>query len=283
MNWKAYYQGKPLIIATKHRKEEVIGPLLQKEFGFQYFASNQIDTDLLGTFSGEIERNVSHIQAAREKCQMAMEIHGVDVALSSEGSFGAHPQLMFVPAGTELLMFMDRKNEIEISVQVTSTETNFNWKEVKAIHELPPFLEQVKFPTHALIIKKSREDFAHMEKGINEASRLFELVDKFLKSYGSCILETDMRAMNNPTRMEQIEKLTYQLMDKMNSLCPHCAFPGFSVMEVQRGLLCSQCFLPTQSILKVIYRCQKCFFEQEKPYPSANYLEDPMYCDYCNP
>lgn len=283
MDWKAYYQGKPLIVATKHHKEKVIGPIFQQEFGFQYLASDRLDTDLMGTFSGEVERIGSPIEVAREKCQKAMEIHGIDVAISSEGSLGVHPQYLFVPAATEILMFKDRVNDIEITVQLITTETNFSGIEIKAMDELPSFLEQVKFPSHALIIKKSREDVDPIEKGIMDESRLYELVDTYLKSFGSCMLETDMRAMNNPTRMNQIKKLTYQLVEKINSFCPQCSFPGFSIMEVQRGLLCSQCFRPTSSIFKSIYRCQKCLYEEEKFYPAARYLEDPMYCDYCNP
>lgn len=283
MNWKKYYSGKTLLIATKHQKELVIGPLFQQEFGFQYAVSDRLDTDMLGTFSGEIERKGSPLQVLRQKCEMAMDLHGEDVAIASEGSFGAHPHLLFAPADTELLMFKDRQNGIEIWVQKTSTETNFSGLEIHSTQEIPAFLAQVKFPSHALILKKSKDDLVQMHKGIKDEGLLYSLVDQYLKNSGSCFLETDMRAMNNPTRMGQIEQLTHQLIQKMNSLCPSCSFPGFSIMEVQGGLLCSQCFLPTQSILKEIYRCQKCLHEEEKLYPASKYLEGPMYCDYCNP
>lgn len=276
------YEGQALLVATKHQKEKVIGPLFQKAFGFQ-IVPGDIDTDLLGTFSGEKERTLSPIQAAREKCQRAMESMGSDFAVASEGTFGPHPGYYFVPSGMELLMFQDRKNDVEIWVQSLSTETNYGWMEVQSIHEMASFLERVKFPSHGLVMKNGREDFTHMEKGIMDEARLYRFAEEYIEKFGRFFLETDMRAMCNPTRMEQIEILTQQLIDKMNTLCPQCSFPGFSVKDVERGLLCAQCFQPTQSILKTIYRCQKCSFEEEKSYPSSKYLEDPMYCDYCNP
>lgn len=276
------YKGQTLLVATKHQKERVIGPPFQKAFGFQILIGD-LDTDLLGTFSGEIERTLPPIEAAREKCLRVMDSMGSDFAVASEGTFGAHPSYYFVPSGTELLMFKDRKNEVEIWVQSRSTETNYAWMEVQSIHEMATFLERVKFPSHGLIMKNNREDFTSMEKGILDKESLYRLGEEYVEKFGRFFLETDMRAMYNPTRMEQIKLLTQQLIDKINTLCPHCSFPGFSISDVQRGLLCAQCFLPTQSILKTIYRCQKCYYEEEKSYPASKYLEDPMFCDYCNP
>ncbi|RXK48822.1 DUF6671 family protein [Aquirufa rosea] len=283
MDWLERYRGEKLIIATKHAKEAVIGPVMQEAFGFIYEASHQLDTDLLGTFSGEIERTLSPLEAARKKCEWAMDLYGLDVAMASEGSFGAHPKYVFVPGGTELLVLVDRKNGLEIDVQATTTETNFNWKEVIPGQDFSEFLEQIKFPSHALIVKNSSPDFSQLEKGINSYESLYMVVDQFLQKYGKCILETDMRAMHNPTRMKQIEKLAHQLVEKMKVLCPTCAFPGYSITDFQSGLPCSLCQKPTSSILKVIRQCKKCGYQEENLYPDLKEFEDPMYCDFCNP
>jgi hypothetical protein len=57
------FENRKLIIATKHKKEEVIGPLIQSALGVIPFTDKRLDTDTLGTFTGEIERTVSPIEA----------------------------------------------------------------------------------------------------------------------------------------------------------------------------------------------------------------------------
>ena len=46
------FNGRKVVIATKHQKEQVIGPALQEAFGMEYIVSEKLDTDLLGTFTG---------------------------------------------------------------------------------------------------------------------------------------------------------------------------------------------------------------------------------------
>jgi len=72
-----------------------LAALLEKELGVICIVPENLDTDLLGTFSGEIERELSPMDAARQKCLLAMELTGADLAVASEGSFGAHPLLYF--------------------------------------------------------------------------------------------------------------------------------------------------------------------------------------------
>lgn len=60
------FKGRRLIIATKHKKENVIAPILEKELGVICFTHPDLDTDELGTFSGEIERMMDPIATAKE-------------------------------------------------------------------------------------------------------------------------------------------------------------------------------------------------------------------------
>lgn len=89
-----FFKGRRLLIATKHKKERVIAPILEKELGVNCFVTD-IDTDKFGTFTGEIERKEDAISTARNKCLLAMELENCDLVLASEGSFGAHPSLFF--------------------------------------------------------------------------------------------------------------------------------------------------------------------------------------------
>jgi hypothetical protein len=49
-----------LVIATMHGKEKVIAPLLVKALGVKIIVPENFDTDLYGTFSGEIEGKRRH-------------------------------------------------------------------------------------------------------------------------------------------------------------------------------------------------------------------------------
>lgn len=277
------FRGRTLLIVTKHQKEKVIAPILEKELGVKCVVTENFDTDILGTFTGETERLDDPIITARKKCLMAMELNNCDLAIASEGSFGPHPTIFFVPADDELTLFIDKKNNLEIVARELSTETNFNGSEIKTEAELMDFAKIAKFPSHGLIIRKTNNELKEIVKGITNKEHLKSTFNFFISNYGKCFIETDMRAMYNPTRLKVIEKSTKKLADKINSLCPACNTPGFGITEVTQGLPCQLCNFPTKGILSYSYSCQKCSFSQEEKYPQGKKTEDPMWCDLCNP
>jgi hypothetical protein len=273
------FAGRKMVIATKHRKENVIAPIFEKEFGIKAFVIPEFDTDQFGTFSGEVEREGDPISIARKKCNLAMELSNCDLAISSEGSFGPHPYMFFVPADEEFLFFSDKKNDLEIIVKEISTNTNFQSATISTDEELKTFLKKVKFPTHAVILKNE----GYCVKGITDSNFLLHEVKGQLNQFGSVFIETDMRAMHNPMRMDVIAKATMQLVDKIKNCCPSCNWPGYGITDVNPGLLCENCQFPTKSTLSYTYRCEKCSYTQEEKYPHGKKMEDPMYCDICNP
>ena len=60
------FEGRKLLIATKHSKERVIAPILEEKLGVTCVVPTDFDTDLLGTFTGEIERKSDALTTARE-------------------------------------------------------------------------------------------------------------------------------------------------------------------------------------------------------------------------
>lgn len=277
------FQGRNLVIATKHQKEKVIAPLMEVSLGVKCVVVHSFDTDELGTFTGEVERKDDPITTARKKCLRAMELSGCDLAIASEGSFGPHPLLFFVPADDELLIFIDKKNDLEILERELTTETNFNGQEIKTESELSDFAREAKFPTHGLIIRKAKDDFTEITKGITNWEQLRINFRRLLEKFGVVYVETDMRAMYNPSRMDAIEKATQKLIEKINSCCPECKTPGFGITTVRQGLPCGECGFPTRSTLSHIYLCKKCSFTIEKMFPYEKCSEDPAQCDRCNP
>jgi hypothetical protein len=279
----AFFKGRDLLIATNHKKETVIAPLLEKELGVNCTVPKLFDTDTLGTFTGEVERKDNPLTTARTKCILAIELMNCDLAVASEGSFGPHPTVYFTPADEELLIFIDKKNNLEIVVKELSTETNFDNAEIKTEKALKTFAHKVGFPSHGLIIRKAKDDVTEIVKGITNTKELNNTFKHFISTYGTAFVETDMRAMYNPTRMKVIEKATKKLADKLNSFCPNCNTPGFGFTDAKAGLPCMLCNFPTHSTLSYIYSCQKCAYTNEKKYPNGKHYEDPMFCDICNP
>jgi len=277
------FHGRTIVIATKHKKEKVIGPILEQELGLVTKVLEDFDTDELGTFSGEVDRTDDALETARKKCYKAMEIGHCDIAIASEGSFGPHPSLPFVHADDEIILFIDKKNNLEIFTRILTTDTNFNASEIRTKADLKEFALQAKFPSHGLILKKSKHDFSDLKKGITNWKVLSDTFEEFVDLNGSAYVETDMRAMYNPTRMEVIEKTTHKLVSKINSTCPSCNTPGLGITGIKEGLPCNLCNMPTRSILSYIYECQQCNFVKEEKYPNQKETEDPMYCDFCNP
>ena len=277
------FKGRRLIIATKHEKESVIAPLAEKALGVSCFVDKNFDSDIFGTFTGEIDRKLDPISTARQKCLMAMEMTGCDLGIASEGSFGQHPSLFFVNADEEFLIFIDKKNGLEIISRELSAETNFDGKEIKTEEALFEFADSVGFPSHGLILRKGKEEKSVIFKGLSDEKRLRDVFKNLMEKYGSSYVETDMRALFNPTRMGVIKTATKKLLDKINSLCPQCDTPGFGITDTKRGLKCSLCGSPTQSTLAFIRQCLHCHYSEEEMFPHHKVQEDPMYCDFCNP
>ncbi|MEN8928549.1 MAG: DUF6671 family protein [Flavobacteriales bacterium] len=277
------FKNRKLLIATKHEKEKVIAPLLEKTLGVTCVTTKNFDTDVLGTFSGEIERELDPIATVRKKCLMAMNASNCDLGVASEGSFGQHPYLFFAKADEEFLIFIDLKNNLEIIARELSTDTNFEGKTIKTKKELISFAEAIKFPTHGLILRKSEKNKTDIITVIKDEVVLLQAYEKLSEESDSVYVETDMRAMHNPTRMTVIEHATKKLIAKIISCCPQCETPGFEIATALKGLKCSLCGLPTKSTLSFIYKCKQCEYCKEEKYPNKKTTEDPMYCNYCNP
>lgn len=277
-----FFKGRTLVIATKHGKELVIAPKATEKLGVDTLVPAGFDTDVLGTFSGEIERKQDPLCTLRKKCEMALEFTGADLCIGSEGSFGHHPSIPFIPANEEFVMLLDKKNELEIVGKKLSTDTNFEGELCTTEEELLEFAEKAGFPSHALILRDKKASNKTIFKGITEKEELLEKFQILKKQYVTAFAETDMRAMLNPTRLKVIAAATDAMLEKATSPCENCDLPDFGINDTLPGLKCGKCGLPTRSISAYIHSCPKCGFSKEVP-GKEKLMEDPMYCDFCNP
>jgi hypothetical protein len=164
-----------------------------------------------------------------------------------------------------------------------STETNFNGKLIQRESDLWEFAAAAKFPSHGLILRKSNQCSEEIFKGITDPIQLQQIFIDLSIRHQTVYVETDMRAMYNPTRQKVIEAAGKKLLAQIRSECPSCKMPGFSITSVTKGLKCTLCAAPTQSVLSYIYECKHCQYQKEEMYPHHKTTEDPGRCDFCNP
>ncbi len=287
MQNQALFSNRVAVLATMHQKERVIVPLVEKELGIKVTVPSNFDTDIFGTFTREVKRPGTQIEAVRFKAQKALELTGESLALASEGSFTPHPSLPYISSNREIVILIDKQNDLEIIGKEFSIDTNHNHQVISCLEEALKFTQKVGFPEHGVIVmfEENPQDSTNVFKGITTEAQLVEAVDFTLKNSptGKAHIETDMRAMYNPTRMKNIEKATLNLISKIKSVCPQCSTPGFEITQRIQGLPCAMCSTPTLLTKSVIYQCKKCSFKTEKLYPDGIEFADPGQCMYCNP
>jgi hypothetical protein len=277
------FEGRSLFIATNHHKEAVIQPILERELNVNCFTLTLFNSDQFGTFSGEIERSLSPLETLKAKCELGFKVTGCDLVIATEGSFGAHPDLPFCAAHDELMLLMDYRHNTSFTARILTTETNFQGKTILNEDDLLKFCKSIDFPKQAIILRNGERSMLFLKKGINDWDELSTAYNVCMRRHGSVFVETDMRAMHNPTRMKQIELLTQKLINQLKVLCPACEMPGYGVTSVSPGLPCWICETPTSSVLKHVLTCAACQHQEEVYFPKGRETEDPTFCSACNP
>lgn len=279
------YRGLWAAIATMHGKERAIAPSLCQWFNMTVTTAPGIDTDALGTFTGEVPREGTMLDAARVKARLAIKRTGAHLGIGSEGAFGPDPLIPFVAVGRELIVMIEAATGHEIVVQRT-TPTNFDHVVTAPGADITTFLARVGFPSHAVIVRRDQPgNAADIAKGVSD---LFELSMEIIRmaalsSSGRVRIETDMRAQLNPTRMASIAWTARWLALRAARCCPQCCKPGFGLIEVERGLTCRDCGEPTQLIVAERHRCTSCGHSIRKRVRASHLRAEPTWCNACNP
>lgn len=278
------FRGRKIVIATKHSKEYVIGPMLEDKLQVHTFVPTNFDTDRFGTFTRDVKRTSDIKDTARAKAEAAIDLCGVDLAVASEGAFGTDQVYGMFAETLELVMLVDRENEYEICGEYRGGFPVIRGEKIHNIEEGLRFAHEIGFPEFGLIVKDSR-DGKEIYKDVQTEDELENLVMKMLSRpfARSVFLETDMRAHRNPDRMANIRKATEDLVKNILSMCPRCNAPGFVVTTLTPGLPCSRCNTPTDLPLTETRRCAKCGYLEVRPSSTYGLQSDPKYCEVCNP
>jgi hypothetical protein len=276
------YRNQRVALLTQHGKESVVAPALEGPLGCRVEKVEGFDTDLLGTFTRDIARAGTQLEAARKKARIGMELSGLSLGIASEGAFGSDPFSGMLPWNEEILIWIDDRLGIEI-VAAWGGKTNLSHRRVGTFEEVEDFARSAGFPEHRLVVRPEDENHPQFRKGLADWSSLREAVSWALDLAPNrrAFVETDMRAFANPTRMENIRLAALDLARRLASFCPACGAPGFHRAETVPGLPCEDCGAPTREAKADIHRCVRCEHRvrvvRERAYAPAR------YCDYCNP
>lgn len=281
------FAGRTLCIATMHGKERVVAPLLEARLGVRCVVPPPgFDSDRFGTFSGDVPRLGTALDAARAKADAGMTASGTDLAVASEGSFVPHPDAPFLQLGAELVLLVDRREHLEIVGEDLTTETNHARRRCRDLDEIRAFGQRTGLPDHGLVLVLG-DPPQRVHRGLRDLPALTAAVTDLQRAAANrdvpMFVSSDMRAHHNPTRMRAIERAAAALATRAATPCPGCALPGFGQVEVVRGLPCALCGAPTSWPRAFLHGCARCPTRRELPRPDGRRDVDPGSCPACNP
>lgn len=280
------YQGQHAVLATMHGKEAVIAPVLYHRLGLIVVTAPGLNTDVLGTFTGEIPRAGTIREAAIAKARLGMQATGLPIRLASEGSYGPHPHVPFIPGAVELMVLVDDTRGIVVSEHLIEDAPAFAHIFATDGDDLTAFLDRIGFPDHVLIVKPAERDGeAPIIKGIRTRRELDLATGSCIarSSDGRALVQTDMRAHMNPTRMATLGRLASALAARLCSLCPACDAPGYGQVDVEVGLPCEWCGGESLMVRHRIFGCVACAHRETRPRTDGKTHADPGHCPGCNP
>jgi len=278
------YYGKEIAFATKHQKHLIIAPFFLEKLSAKIVNAN-VDTDTLGTFSGEIARLNSPFDTALIKAKWGMEELGLSFGIGSEGSIGADPVLPFINSDIETMVFCDGERDLVIEVSKRFTEIVAARITADPTTDLSEFLVRADFPRHKLIVsgyKSSGKKFS--VKGIDEIAKLSfaiaQIADK--SNDKQVVIESDFRANSSPSRQKNLASLGNNLIARICALCPKCDCPGWGKEIYDRGLRCRDCDrLNPDAVHRELLGCVSCDFMVMKRVVAT--VLEPARCESCNP
>jgi len=267
-------------LLTKHQKLPLIAPALAA-VGIKLQLAEGFDTDSLGTFAGEVPRQLSPVDCVKTKAKLAAELTALPLGLGSEGSFGGGPLPGLINWDDELLCLYDASSG-QFMIAHAAGPVPLSAIETADLAQLRTHIEQ-QDPQQGWIcsadnlLLKGLVGFDAMLAALTEAGLV--LSDSAL----SCKirLSADLRAHLCPSRRLYIQQAAVQLAARLQSRCPQCAAPDFWRSGADQGLPCTACHYPTQKIKTYHKSCSCCGHTESEAVQQT--FADPAHCPLCNP
>ena len=277
------YKNQKIALTTKHDKLRLIAPAFTEQIGCELVEVN-LDTDQLGTFTGEIERIDPPRETAIAKARLGMRATGLQIGIASEGSIGVDPLVPFLQSDIEHLVLVDDAGGIVIAESYRTFEITAATITVAPGDDLTEFLADADFPNHAIIVRPSGTPSSNAIKGITDHAHLRTAIASCasLAPDGRVVVESDLRAMHSPSRQKNITEAAKLLAARVAQLCPACHLPGWGRVGYERGLPCEACGrMQANAIRQERLGCVACDHTDLGPVLATSV--DPANCAGCNP
>ncbi|MEY5061097.1 MAG: hypothetical protein RIS45_1018, partial [Planctomycetota bacterium] len=270
-------------ILTQHGKEQVIGPAVEQDLGGRLEVVTGFDTDTLGTFTRDVPRAGTQLEAARRKAQIAIDRSGRLFGLGSEGAFV--PRAFGLGSwNIEMVVLVDAEQGIEVCGRAMAEGLHV-YRSVSTRAQLEKVAMYARFPEHGLVVRPEEANDPRIWKGLRDWTALEAAFDSALRqsAKGEVFVESDLRAHMHPSRMAVIGLAARDLAERLRTPCPACGVVGFGLRGKMPGLPCAACGAPTQEPLADEHGCVACEHREERPLQAGTDVADPSLCQYCNP
>jgi len=277
------YANARIGLATIHAKELAVAPPFRRLLDAEVVVAHGLDTDSLGTFSGEVPRPDALIETCVMKAELVFRALDVDCAMASEGSYGPIDRVPLVAGGIEIMAFIDRKRGLKIIETLGTHRTNWRLSRFKAGDpNVPRVVKSMGFPRYGVFVISNTDPDRPVKDLVNMDEVLAAVNREANRSEdGLAIVISDMRANRNPTRMQVLRALSWKLARRLQRLCPRCQAPGFGAIGAQRGLPCEYCGEPTHWIDFEIDGCSACGHAKARPRADRRRTAPRLSCPSC--
>jgi len=277
---RSRYQNEPITFATMHGKELLAQHPFADALGANVVAPQQLNTDLFGTFSGEILRTSSPRSTALAKARRGMELEHTHYGLASEGTFSTG--FGTIVENTEVLVFVDDILGLELvegSITISPLPAG---RTIRHLDDALNYAAAVGFPEQRVILQTTHNGIATSFKNIGDRETLHRVGEKvFREANNSVSIMPDYRAHHCPSRAAVIHTLCEQMAHRLATECPMCLTPGFGQLDVEPGVPCESCGTATNIIAADIHGCGKCPYRTRIGRPVKRAA--PHWCNFCNP
>lgn len=291
------YAGRPAAMATMHDKAAVLGPVFAAA-GI-HVVPVVVDTDTLGTFTGDVPRAGGLFDTAVGKARLGAAVSGLALNLASEGDFAPDPLTGLFVVQREAVALVDSDTGLVVLGRAAAPASWVRSWTVTADDDLGVIADEVDLSTHRLVVRPEPEvdgsavdgsgvdgsrdqaDAEGITKGVAERAVLREAVHRAAELAPRVRVETDLRSHVCPPRHAVMRSAAADLVLRLNTRCPQCHRPGFGPEEETGHASCSHCGSATGVPTHVVDRCPTCDHEERRPLVRPTV--DPGHCASCNP
>ena len=222
------YANARIGLATIHAKELAVAPPFRRLLDAEVVVAHGLDTDALGTFSGEVPRPDALVETCVIKAELAFRSLDVDCAIANEGSYGPIDRVPLVASGVEIMAFIDRKRGLRLIETLGTHRTNWRLRRFKAGDpNVPAVVKAMGFPRFGVFVISSSDpsrpvkDLSNMDEVVAAVNREARRSDE-----GLAIVIADMRANRNPTRMRVLRALSWKLAKRLRAALSEMPYAG---------------------------------------------------------